>query len=298
VTWLIYMCDMTRSFGWQGSYTALHMQDVASCVVRECIIAPAAQAQWQCRCDITHSYVWHDSFICVTWLIYMFDMTHLHAWHDSFTCVTWLIHMCDMTHSYVWQNSFICVTRLTDVCVMTHSYVWHDSSTILKWLVPIYHYIPQLMHICDMTHPYANPQHNHGSKNARNMTRSYMGHDSFICVPWLTHLWNMTHPYATLQHKLGGSATATWLTHTCDTPRQKSTVQKIWVPPLRVDFTQNEFFTKCLSKRDLPKLFCCETLCALPFGREVAHLIYIHAHTHTQNLQGKLGSSTRNRGML
>jgi len=27
-------------------------------------------------CDMTHSSVWHDSFICVTWLIYMGDMTH------------------------------------------------------------------------------------------------------------------------------------------------------------------------------------------------------------------------------
>ena len=42
----------------------------------------------------------------------MCDMSHLYVWHDSFTCVTWLIHMCNMTHSYVWHNS---------------SYVWHDS---------------------------------------------------------------------------------------------------------------------------------------------------------------------------
>jgi len=27
-------------------------------------------------CDTTHSYVWHDSFICVTWLIYLCDMPH------------------------------------------------------------------------------------------------------------------------------------------------------------------------------------------------------------------------------
>jgi len=41
---------------------------------------------------MTHSYVWHDSFICVTWLIHMCDMTHSYVWHDSFICVTWFIH--------------------------------------------------------------------------------------------------------------------------------------------------------------------------------------------------------------
>jgi len=34
------------------------------------------------------------------------DMTHSYVWHDSFICVTWLIHMCDMTHSYVWRDPF------------------------------------------------------------------------------------------------------------------------------------------------------------------------------------------------
>ena len=43
-------------------------------------------------------------------LIHMCDMTQSYVWHDSFICVTWRIHMCDMTHSYVWHDSFICAT--------------------------------------------------------------------------------------------------------------------------------------------------------------------------------------------
>jgi len=75
-------------------------------------------------CDVTHSYVWHDSFmcvpwfihICVTWLIHMCDVTHLHVWRDSFINETWPIHMCDMTHWYVRHDSLICVTWLIHMC--------------------------------------------------------------------------------------------------------------------------------------------------------------------------------------
>ena len=33
--------------------------------------------------------------------IHMCDMTHSYVWHDSFIQVTWLIHTCDMTRSWV-----------------------------------------------------------------------------------------------------------------------------------------------------------------------------------------------------
>ena len=42
-------------------------------------------------CNMTHSCVWHDSVICVTWLSHICDMTHTYVWHDSFICVTWLV---------------------------------------------------------------------------------------------------------------------------------------------------------------------------------------------------------------
>ena len=149
----------------------------------------------------THSCVWHDSFICVTWLIRMCDMTHV--WHDSFISVTWLIHMCDMTHlydltqiirvneschTYKWvmslewggshaesciclyliihmcTQSFICVTWRIHKCDMMHSHVWHDLCTCVTCLI----------HMCDMTDP-------------------HVWHDLFICVTWLKDMWEMTH---------------------------------------------------------------------------------------------------------
>jgi len=87
-------------------------------------------------------------FICVTWLVYVFDMSHSFVWHDSFISVVWLIHMCDMTHSYLWHLAFIRDPWLIHICDMTHSYV--------SWLI----------HVCDMPH-------------------WYLWHDSFIHVTCL-----------------------------------------------------------------------------------------------------------------
>jgi len=87
------------------------------------------------------------SLRCATWLFHTCDKTRLYVWHDSFMCVTWLMNMgCiqadHVTHSYVWHDSFICVTWLFYMRDMTRSYVWHDSFMRVTWLV---------VHMCDIT---------------------------------------------------------------------------------------------------------------------------------------------------
>jgi len=100
---------------------------------------------------MTHSYVWHDSFICVTWLIHMCDMTHSYVRHDSFvqasrtllkfTAVVWISSVlrtsgiCDMTHLYVWDDSFTRVMWLVYMCDKTHSFVRHDSFILVTWII-------------------------------------------------------------------------------------------------------------------------------------------------------------------
>jgi len=80
--------------------------------------------------NMTRSYMWHDSFICVSWLHLMCNKTHSYAWQDSFICMIWSMHMCDTTLLYVWHDPFICMTRLLHLCAMTHAYVWHNCCVM------------------------------------------------------------------------------------------------------------------------------------------------------------------------
>jgi len=99
-------------------------------------------------CDVPHSYVWHDAFTCMTWLIHCSSMygtwlgdvfvTRSCVWRAMFTCVTRLIRMCDMTHA-----SFIHMCNMTQrhvrhafVYVTSQlSHVWHDAFTCVTWLI-------------------------------------------------------------------------------------------------------------------------------------------------------------------
>jgi len=154
-------------------------------------------SSWELRDRLElHLYVWHDSFIRVTWIVGMCDIslirridtTHSYVWHGSFICVTWLIHVCDMTYSCVQHESFVCMTymwhdslkcsisliRMSDVI---HSYVRHDSFMCVTWL----------LHMCDMT--------------------QWRG--SFICVTCLIYLRDMTHSNIRYHSFV-------WLIHICD----------------------------------------------------------------------------------
>jgi len=158
----------------------------------------------------THSYVWHDSFICVTWLIHACDMTHSYVCHDSSYVFVWhaggMSHINDYTYVYIkkkciyvyiyiyiyihtnmtreWVHTyeFICVTWLIQMCDMTHSCVWRDAFVCVSWLIHVW--------LCDMQGVcHALVSH------TKLLPYSHVCHDSFICVPWLIHICDMTHSY-------------------------------------------------------------------------------------------------------
>jgi len=67
-------------------------------------------------CDMTHSYVRHDSFVCATWLIHIPERG---ARDSTYVAMPTFIYMCDMTHTL-------------QICDMTHSHTeargaWFDT---------------------------------------------------------------------------------------------------------------------------------------------------------------------------
>jgi len=129
-TWLIHVCDMTRSCMWHDSFIYVtlliftHSKRICACLLwswpTQCLLQ---YVTWLLHiCDMTHSCIWHDSFMYVIWLLYTCHvtrfhtqqadsrmptliltyseshMTHLCVWPDSFMYVTWLIYICDVTH--------------------------------------------------------------------------------------------------------------------------------------------------------------------------------------------------------
>jgi len=94
--------------------------------MRACVVTYTCCA-WG-TCDLTHSYVQHDSFLLRhTFRIHAFDMAHSDMVYDSFICSTERIFMCGAP-TYVW-HTFICGIWLIQTCEMIHTclYKWHRS---------------------------------------------------------------------------------------------------------------------------------------------------------------------------
>ena len=132
-------------------------------------------------CDMSHSHgtalirMWHDPFICVTWLIYVrhdqftWDSTHsylttlIHMWHDSFmfdmmhSCATWPIHMWqhsfihDMTQWYVTMCVWVCIRVCVCVCVCARACVC-VASTLAHAEDSHYAYAWAISHISESCH--------------------------------------------------------------------------------------------------------------------------------------------------
>jgi len=185
-------------------------------------------------CDMTYSYVWHGSCICVTWLMHMCRWYHItHPAQALY--MKWLMHMCDMAHVYVWHGSSICAGDVTSrmqpkpprgwhvcdtMCDLTHSYVWHHITISYVWhdlfTCVLWHdsFICDtwLIHLCDRPISYVwhdsftdaggvlprmlKPSRGwHVCDTMYAMTHSFVWHESFMCATWLIYKCDMTHSH-------------------------------------------------------------------------------------------------------
>jgi len=181
-TWCIHMCNMTHSYVRHDAFMCvtwlIHPNKVGGRASREVARRKALALRrsisicetWLVRmCDTTHSYVRHDSFKCLTWLIHVRKNggRPLPLRRSISIYETWHIHMCDMTHSYLWHVLFIWGSTVESpafgalnfylcVCMrVIHILVYTRKSLSLGALFPsvrsdAFVYVTWLIHNCDI----------------------------------------------------------------------------------------------------------------------------------------------------
>jgi len=131
VTWLIHMSNMAHSY----------LQAFALFWTRD---PPRMKTNPQIGIATCHVYIlppYHihcvTCLICATRLPVMHELTHAHAWHDSFVCVTWLIYMCNMSHSYLQAFARFGTHDQPFILYIVISYMWRTSlvSSYLWWVM-------------------------------------------------------------------------------------------------------------------------------------------------------------------
>jgi len=182
---------------------------------------------------MTHPNVWHDSSICVTWLIHKCGMTHPYVWHDSYISVTWLwlIHMCDIcvislitcVYTYGWDMSHIWMWHVThmdlihicssearrtcDICVtshITHVYTYGSHPYVCKWGM-LHVWIPFTCCTCGSHSHVARVDPIHMCAN--EVCHTYGSH-SYVCK------WGRSHVYTHMDetcHTYGWDMSHVWI---------------------------------------------------------------------------------------
>jgi len=81
--------------------------------------------------DMTNSYMWHDSCICVRYLIYFRLYSETGLTHMSDTTHSCLIYMWDTTHSWLIQTH----SYVRNDSFITDRFLRHDSLIRVTWLM-------------------------------------------------------------------------------------------------------------------------------------------------------------------
>jgi len=195
VTWLLQMCDMTCSDVWhdpvlrRGVTTFMHV----TCLICMCDMSRSHGLHDSSICGtwLEHKRDMPQSYVCmthagrcgcrsVTWLI--------HVWHDAFMCVTWiicqptrgrLVRVRDMWYSYVtWRihmwKWLICVCDMKyDTCVCVRVGVRTCVCVLVACMLPdLQMYTCIQTCVCVYVYTYTQT-HTHTHAHAHSPTRTH-----------------------------------------------------------------------------------------------------------------------------
>jgi len=119
VTWLVHLCDVTRSPVWRALFASV------TWLIHICYIVYVGR-------DLSHLWLARNESDCVNgevvwfagvmWLLHMCDMARLQVWHDSFMCVSY-VNVTRHTHTYTHTHTHI------NTHVYTYTYTYTNSHT-------------------------------------------------------------------------------------------------------------------------------------------------------------------------
>jgi len=183
-------------------------------------------------CDVTLSYVWHDSFLCVT----------CRGWHSGsiakhgqsmtwliHTCVTWLSFICageDTVEGLEWMSKKLTASEFyMNTCerVKTHTntYEWvithmNTRKLVVKisctwhmydsWLIHMCPYLWRTWWILWMSHvTFMNESCHTYHTHEWVMAHTWVSHGTHMSESWHTHEWVMAHTWVSHGTHMSGS---------------------------------------------------------------------------------------------
>jgi len=170
-------------------------------------------------CDVTHSYVWHDSFICVTWLIRMCDATHSYICDTTHVTQTschthervtshikrshgtglnnHVTHMNESCHTYEWVMTY----QNRQIDVLCHTY---ESSDTSGWVMS-HVWMSHVTHMNESCDTYVN--------ESCHTYEWVMSHENRR-IDALCHTYESCHTYGwVMAHRWMSDVTHIWMSH-------------------------------------------------------------------------------------
>jgi len=168
-----------------------------------------------CIYDMTHSYLWFDTWICMQWLTSKEPFKRDPTWffwnyntqpvENSlgvvYICIYIMTHwcICDMTHSYLWFDACICMLWLTSKEPFKRNpnwFFWNWNTQPVEKVMGIEEFLEYQQSIS-----IGCPDWDYRAKIwfvawlscICDMTRLSVWCDSFMCMTWLVCVCGMTH---------------------------------------------------------------------------------------------------------